>query len=242
MKPQSSLFIIAVIVISGCHRSTQEPTPAPEYEAAVSFNCSSDLSPYYAKASLKGEQLCYSTNDPLYFSFAYIGAAFTTNSDAANYNPANPPTSAGSTIIMGLGGWGKAEKNLIVAPAPVYFSVQTPKFLTTAKEFIDQNLKQDAQLDILVTDPKLRMPGEYPNKFIIELSAQYPTNRGRDVAIFNTLNGVQDPQTAYLKVTEFEPKADGSCDITLTFRCKLYDNDGRYYTEVIDAVMRFNLK
>ncbi len=232
MKPfiLTSLLLISI----GCQES--EPTPElPDYETALTFDCKNNTSEYFAKGSLRGQQLCYSTNDALYSNFAYALTGTITSSDTVNYNPGDN----GSKImaLFGVGGLGGQT----ALRAPMYFYITTPTYSVSSRQYFLDNLSEGAELDILSTEETAQNLDAIESIFSVGLSAIYPSDMGNSAVKFQTWSGPQDPATAYLKVLEFEELEDGSFDITLSFRCKLYNN-GRFYAEVTDGMMRTNVK
>lgn len=233
MKTTLLIPIILLNVLIGCQRPEPEPE-LPDYETALNFVCRDNLSEYYGKAVLKGQRICYSTNDAFYKNFAYGVTSTVTSTDAVIINPAEGKSRVHS--LFGVGGLGAVG----IPPAPVFFSVKTPNYTTSARQYFLDRLYKGAELDIISTEKTKETLEAIHKIFTIELFGQYDVSWGKNVANFQTWSGPQDPATAYLKVLEMQEKTDGSIDLTLGFRCKLYDN-GRFYTEVTDGVIRTNI-
>ena len=218
----------------GCQRHSPEPE-LPDYETALKFSCNSNLSEYFGKATLKGQQLCYSTNDAFYKNFAYGVTSLVTGVDSAAYT--STQVTPNIQAEFGVGGLGAVG----IPPAPVFFSIKTPDFSTPARQYFLKNLSKGAELNILSTEKTSGSLEEIHNLFVINMFAQYDVSWGKNVGNFQTWSGSQDPATAYLKVLEMKQKDDCTFDMTFGFRCKLYDN-GRFYAEVTDGMIRTNMK
>jgi hypothetical protein len=234
MKTTLLIPIILLNVLIGCQRSEPEPE-LPDYETALNFVCRDNLSEYYGKAVLRGQRLCYSTNDAFYKNFAYGVTSTVTSTDSIHFNP----TEGDSKIraMFGVGGLG----DVWTPPSPVFFSVVTPEYSGKGREYFQKKIFPGAELDIISTEETKQTQEAIRKIFTIELFGQYDVSWGKNVTNFQTWSGPQDPATAYLKVLEIQEKPDGSIDLTLGFRCKLYDN-GRFYTEVTDGEIRTNVK
>jgi hypothetical protein len=236
MKPTSLLTGVALVAMLGCQRP--DPAPElPEYETALTFACSNNLSDYYGRATLRNQQLCYSTNDPYYEIFAYGVSGIVTGSNSAPFNPTGPTN--GMQVAFGVGGLGAPK----VPPAPQFFTIQTSAFTSSIRAFFLENIYKGAKLDILSTEKTRQSLTEIDRLFHIKLIAQYESSSGlTNAGYFYTWTGPQDPATAYLRVLEMEEREDGSFDIAFGFRCKLYDSNGRFYAEVTDGVIRTNIR
>ncbi|HEV7350767.1 hypothetical protein [Telluribacter sp.] len=235
MKPLSLLTMVALVALLSCRRSDPGPE-LPDYETKLTFACSDNLSDYYGRATLRNQQLCYSTNDAYYENFAYGVSGVVTGSNSAPFNPTGPVN--GMKVAFGVGGWGAPK----VPPAPIHFTIHTPFFTKSTRAFFLENIYKGAELNILSTEKTSQSLTEMDRLFQIILFAQYEPKWGfTNVAGFQSWSGPQDPATAYLRVLEMEEREDGSFDIAFGFRCKLYDS-GRFYAEVTDGIIRTNIR
>lgn len=241
MKNANLIVLIALAALIACQRDALEPE-LPDYETKLSFACNDNPSEYYGRGMLRGQQLCYSTNDNLYYNFAYEGVLVRTSTDTVNYNPNQRRPM--KNLNFGVGGWGYTDENLPAVPPPVFFSIETSIYETNARQFFRDSIYQGAELHII---PPVYPKGataafeDFDSVSEIQLTAHYSGKLGTDIAAFQTSTGPQDPNTAYLKVLEMTEKEDGSVDVTFGFRCKLYDN-GRFYAEVTDGRLHTNVK
>ncbi|GAB2771219.1 hypothetical protein GCM10027275_12440 [Rhabdobacter roseus] len=193
--------------------------------------------------------LCYSTNDPLHFNYGYLGSSYVTGSDTISVKPGDGVSALGQTITMGIGNVGITEQGAPIDPPPYHFYIQTPAFKKDPIAFLREEFVVGRKLDFDVSLVPLekRTAEFYRTKYHINLWVLYPdpphySRRSMHL----TSSREQDPETAYLKVLEFEEREDGSFDLALAFRCKLYggihDKDSRLFGEVTNGIIRLNLK
>lgn len=229
----SSIFLIAAL---GCSHENNL-VQVPYYETALTFSCADNLSDYYGLATINGKSLCYSTNQTLYKNFAYTTLSVTNSSNQISSNQAGID---GKQIQLGVGGLGSSS----VLPAPIYFYIETPLIpeMMSRFDYIKQVFQKGKSLDISIAENEKQQLSVANTKFKIGLFAQYPGQfEPTQVVDFYTWTGVQDAENEYLTVKDVQQINESSIVITVNFRCKLYDKNGRYYAQVTNGEMRFLL-
>ena len=232
-----SALLLPLLALISC---VKEDTGNP-YDGRIRFECRGIQSKYFVSATVGDDLWCYSDTDLFYVHFAMVGSVYITYGDSVIIGNGGL---SGYTIIMGLGGLGVQPDGTIAPPAPQFVFLETPDFTESPKDFVLNNLYEGAELDILQTLPKTKNGGKVYNEkaFNISLYTQYYSKSypyNRYVVTFRSGTGVQD-ENAYARVTGFSLNKEGTYDVTIEFRCKLYDN-GKFFREIKDGIMRFKL-